>query len=510
MRLLIIILLLIPSTCFAVSYSITNGNLLTVNSNGNLGIGSLNPGQALDIIGTIRMNGFSMPNNASSGYVLTSDNLGNGSWSVSTGNPAGTDTQIQYNQNGKFGATSQLSFDRTNYILQVGQPNGLFTNLSGVQNANGELTVAGHPLVMKGLFPGDAIYIANGQGANVSLDVFYGNITLDNTAECISNALCGNINLSTTQSVVMGDVNGIGHSTTETINDTTKTINFVGNVGISSVNPGQALDVFGTVRMQYFNMPTSSSSGYVLTSDNAGNGTWKASTGGSGANYWINSSGNVGINTTFNVGIGTTTELNNLDVKGTVMMGTYAGQYTGNPNGLAVSGNIGMGTYNPQFALSVKDSGSTYPVNIGQSKNFSGYNQVMLNGNQSSLYQIGIVGGSTDNNLYLFSSAVSNNGQIVFRPNGNTTYDSFNPGGSLAVGQATAPSNMLTVNGAGNFVGNVGIGSVTPGQALDVKGTIRSSVISGQSSGTMLCAKGDGSIGYCSGSITGVVCGTCN
>lgn len=49
-----------------------------------------------------------------------------------------------------------------------------------------------------------------------------------------------------------------------------------GKVGIGTVEPVQKLDVSGTARMTGFEMPTGASSGYVLTSDASGAGTWQA------------------------------------------------------------------------------------------------------------------------------------------------------------------------------------------------------------------------------------------
>lgn len=49
----------------------------------------------------------------------------------------------------------------------------------------------------------------------------------------------------------------------------------VGNVGIDAPTPGTKLDVNGTVRMTGFNLSTSPTDGYVLTSDGSGNGSWQ-------------------------------------------------------------------------------------------------------------------------------------------------------------------------------------------------------------------------------------------
>ena len=54
-------------------------------TSGNIGVGSLTPGEALDINGTARMIGFTLTSGASNGYILVSNNIGVGTWqSLST------------------------------------------------------------------------------------------------------------------------------------------------------------------------------------------------------------------------------------------------------------------------------------------------------------------------------------------------------------------------------------------------------------------------------------------
>ena len=82
-------------------------------------------------------------------------------------------------------------------------------------------------------------------------------------------------------------------------------IRAAGGVGIGTESPAEQLDVAGTVRMTGFKLPTGAASGYVLTSDASGLGTWQAAPGG-GANGWVDDGTVVRLETSMdNVGIGT-------------------------------------------------------------------------------------------------------------------------------------------------------------------------------------------------------------
>ena len=77
-----------------------------------------------------------------------------------------------------------------------------------------------------------------------------------------------------------------------------------GNFGIGTAAPAEKLDVAGTAQMTGFKLPTGAMSGYVLTSDGVGTGTWQQSSGGNGStNHW-NLTGNAG--TTADNFLGTT------------------------------------------------------------------------------------------------------------------------------------------------------------------------------------------------------------
>ena len=59
------------------------------------------------------------------GQVVTTDGAGNLSFSTVSANPAGNNTEIQFNDNGSFGANSSLTYDQANYTLQTGVVRGV-------------------------------------------------------------------------------------------------------------------------------------------------------------------------------------------------------------------------------------------------------------------------------------------------------------------------------------------------------------------------------------------------
>jgi len=73
---------------------------------------------------------FKLTTSPTNGYVLTSDASGNGTWqAASGGSPAGSDTQVQYNNGGAFGGASALTYNDTTgnvTIAPTTNTNGIF------------------------------------------------------------------------------------------------------------------------------------------------------------------------------------------------------------------------------------------------------------------------------------------------------------------------------------------------------------------------------------------------
>lgn len=211
-----------------------------------------------------------------------------------------------------------------------------------------------------------------------------------------------------------------------------------------------------------------------------------SSGGGGGSNYWILNGGvgNVGISTTGSggntVGIGTTLGSNYLSV---------------------VGGNVGIGTWNAVEPLEVNGQGqfdntlTTKGIANGTNSitNSQGYTQ---SGSATNAFtgstQFGSSAqGTIDINGNLDTSGKGQFGggtgsSSEFSVQGNAAFGSFYSGtaptngiavsGNVGIGTAAAPNNLY-VAGTAVIQSNVGIGSGSPGQILDVQGNIRSSTL---------------------------------
>ncbi len=93
-------------------------------SNSRLGVGTSSPSQDLHVAGNARITGavYDSNNNAgSSGQVLSSTVTGT-DWIDVTLTPAGSNEQIQFNDNGSFGASSTFVFDGTHLGIGTSNP----------------------------------------------------------------------------------------------------------------------------------------------------------------------------------------------------------------------------------------------------------------------------------------------------------------------------------------------------------------------------------------------------
>lgn len=462
----------------------TKGNV-GISTTSNVGIGSFNPGQILDVQGTIRTTGFTLNLNPSSGYILTSNAVGVGTWMPPNGGGGG----------------------------------GSVTSV-GLSSPNSTLTIGSTPITTAGTITGDInLSHANtwtGQQIFNSANVGIGSSTPGQTLDV--NGTMRAIAFVSTSGGLTGNTNYFGS-----------------NMGIGSTNPGQSLDVQGTVRGTALTIFGGTSSQFLKADGSTDSNTYCQSGGtncpGGTGDPWLtqSGSGNLGISTVspYNVGIGTTKGNAGLSVmSGNVGIGTW------NPAGslIITTGNVGIGSILPQSQF---DIGSIGVINstiggtgqVMRIAGMTGFNGISIADFRSM--NTGTAGDfrfivddynaddylavdtpSSSNTATLFGqtrgsiNAIFNNATTNFRSlavgtvganplilgTNNLARMFISSTGNIGIGTSSGnvPQQLSIFNGNTNEFnvastgqvfanGNVGVGSATPGQILDVQGTVRMS-----------------------------------
>lgn len=497
---------------------------------GNVGIGTITPGQVIDINGNARVTStnslfFGDRNLAS----INTDSAGTNSTLIfSTSNGAGG----VLHEDARFNAVGNLGVGTTAPLTLVHVGPGILTPDS-----------AG----------GTILYVSKNGATQIKVMDSTNNVSAVITAGPINTSF----NTGSASPLFLGSA-------------ASKTLLPGGNVGINSTFPGTRLDVQGTARTTAFQLNQAPlAGGNVLVSDAVGVGTWMPAstlpiTSGSGSPagntnaVQYNSSGsfagndsvfsfngvNVGVGTTNgtnaildirgniysngNIGLGTTSFASALGILGGVGIGTII--YSSNlsaaiPVGsLGVEGNVGIGTAIAADYLTIRtNTNSNSGIRIRNTNaNNSAAGLILVQGNGSGV--ISIVGNGSSNNQTRFGlSNISQN--TIYNSNsafgfGTTTgHDTYfgttdirrmtvtaggNVGigtnvllarlgvvGNIGIGTTIAGSPFLlnsppnggmivegnvgigtwTANGALVIIGNIGIGSTAPQASIDLGST---------------------------------------
>lgn len=282
-------------------------------------------------------------------------------------------------------------------------------------------------------------------------------------------------------------------------------VTHAGNIGIGTTLPIQLLDVKGTARMTGFILSTSPSNGYVLTSDATGIGTWKAATGGSGTVTTVSvasANGFAGIvataTTTPAITLTTTVTSNVLKGNGTAIVAATAGTDYLAPtgSGAALTG-IPLTVSNSDGTLTVSPTTGSVVASLALSHANTWTGQQIFN---TSNVGVGSAtpGQALDVNGTVRAANFSGAGTSL-----TGTASSLNIGGNAATATTAATVTTAaqpTITSVGTLTsllvsGNVGINSTTPGQKLDVVGTVRMTgfnIASGASNGYILTSDASG------------------
>lgn len=263
-----------------------------------------------------------------------------------------------------------------------------------------------------------------------------------------------------------------------------------GNVGIGTVTPGNKLDVRGTTQMTGFNLSTSPTNGYVLTTDSNGTGTWQPSAAGTSANP----SATIGLSAVN----GSATTFMTSDSAPSISQAispTWTGNHTFTPssgNTLITAGNVGIGSSTPGQKLDVQGTvralaHSVFGATSSQFQKGDGSldSNAYITGNQTITASGDATGSGTTSLPLTFATVNTNvgsftNANITVNGKGLITAAANGSGGSSS---AAGGTNAVQYNsGSSTFAGtesifsmngtNVGIGTSNGLNKLDVRGTV--------------------------------------
>jgi hypothetical protein len=456
----------------------TNGSNISYD-NGNVGIGTSSPSEKLDINGTAKVSNFQMTSGAMDGYVLQSDASGNASW-------VGAETlSVTGDDLGNHTATENIQLG-SHYISSDGDNEGLF--ISG----EGKVNIGGNAPILRLQLTDD-----NTPGLRLEqTSQTYPAYTWDVAANEVNFMIRDINNGSALPFRIFA-----GNSSDQIVINSNK-------VGIGILSPSEKLEVNGTTKTTNLQMTSGAANGYVLKSDSSGKASWvnantltvsetdpqvSSSTTGK-VPRWNGSTLADGIITDngSNVGIGTSTPGSKLsvssnstfavEINGTSTSGTWIGlnnSASGGTNWSILSGatsllpgnlafrdgtgnirmaiqssdgSVGIGTSSPTATLHTVGSGSktiSYSANLLTNEAnsiVSGITKAAL-----ELKSTGSWTGVTSRNIGLYVSSVTgsvNNYDAIFNGGGNVGIGTISPTQKLEVSGTTKTTSLQVTNGA--------------------------------------------------------------
>ena len=453
---------------------------ITFTANGNANIFKIT-GTGVNVAGTLSSTG----NAAVSGILTDNYYYANGQPLDVGGNPGGSNTYVQFNDNGEFGGSANFTFNSsTNALTVTGNIAASNANLGNIVTANYLVSNSGCVLVGNGAIAviGNAAGIFNsgitdinlGLVANVVVGSTTGNVTIQgnliaNNNVTVTGTVSGNLLTGTLTTQAQPNITSTG---------TLASLSVTGNVTSGNVSTTGNVDS-GNLNSSFLSITGNITSGNISASGNINSANLNSSFLGVTGNINsgnISASGNIDSGNLNGSFLSITGNINsgNLSASGNINSANLNSSFlsvTGNINSgnLSASGNVNSSNINASF-LSI--TGNINSGNISASGNISSGNlSVTANVSSGNISATGNINSANLNSSFLSITGNINSGNLsasgnVNSSNVNASFLSIT--GNIISGNLSASGNVDASNFNGSFLsitGNIISGNISSGNA---------------------------------------------